>query len=179
MASPEHIHIQNTSINGGRTHRVRRAAAEHSVVIRMLLRDFDAAGLFVPIPIFVKLSDEGLALVIKWLHHYEDAPKASDEIVGGDGVSASPVFTPWDQQFFRNLTPRMLEEVLVATNYLEIKPLYDLACQTVVNNIRGKNTEETRRILHIESDLTAEQERTIRTRPMWVFAMDDLLTGNY
>jgi len=176
MASHEHIQIQNTFSSGGKIHHVHRAAAEHSVVIRTLLRDFDAADLaHKPIPISVDVSDGGLALVIAWLEHWKDVPKASDEIVtGDDSIPVLPLFSPWDRDFFGSLNSGMLREVLVATNYFEIKPMHDLACQTVVNMIRGKNSEEMRAILNVQSDLTPKQERAVRRRPMWVFSLDHL-----
>ncbi|KAK3904420.1 Skp1 family, dimerization domain-containing protein [Staphylotrichum tortipilum] len=130
----------------------------------MLLRDFDPADLARgAIPISVD----------------EDASKASDEIVAGnDRIPVAPLVAVWDQQFFGALEPDMLGEILVATNYLEIKPMYDIACQMVVNVICSRNTVEMRTILNIQSDLTGEQEHAIRSEPMRVFKLHDLLSGD-
>ena len=68
-------------------------------------------------------------------------------------------FTKSDLSFFSTtMTSRMLYEILIAANYLEVKPLYDMACQVVADMIRGKTTEEIREIYGVRNDFTVEEE---------------------
>ncbi|KAK4120636.1 Skp1-domain-containing protein [Parathielavia appendiculata] len=158
----ETISLQNTLDPNGRVFEIPRSAAEHSVVVRQLLEDFSSLefGQSV-IPISVNVSEECLDKVFEWTTHWRDAPKAADDGAAAGNVTAVE-FTPWDDQFFSNVDQDMLFEILVATNYLDIKPLYDMACQIVADMIRGKSTEEIRQILNIRNDFTPEHEEARR-----------------
>ena len=51
---------------------------------------------------------------------------------------------------------------LQAANYLNIKGLLDLTCQTVADMIKGKTPEEIKKILNIRNDFTPEEEEEVR-----------------
>jgi S-phase kinase-associated protein 1 len=136
----------------------------------MLLKDLeDEMGTFNSIiPLTINVSDECLAKVFEWATHWADAPKPADD--KPDSTNNAPVkFTPWDEEFFRAVNPDMLYEILIATNYLDIKGLYDLGCQIVVDMIRGKTTEEIRHVLNIKSDFTREEEEAVRRETAWAY----------
>ena len=56
-----------------------------------------------------------------------------------------------------------------AANYLDIKGLLDLTCQTVANMMKGKSVEEIRKIFNIKNDFTPEEEEEIRKENQWAF----------
>lgn len=56
-----------------------------------------------------------------------------------------------------------------AANYLNIKSLLDLTCQTVADMIKGKTPEEIRKTFNIKNDFTAEQEEEVRRENAWAF----------
>lgn len=62
----------------------------------------------------------------------------------------------WDAQF-TDVDQSTLFELILAANYLNIKPLLDLTCLTVANMIKGKTPEEIRRHFNIENDFTPEE----------------------
>lgn len=64
----------------------------------------------------------------------------------------------WDAQF-TDVDQSTLFELILAANYLNIKPLLDLTCLTVANMIKGKTPEEIRRHFNIENDFTPEEVR--------------------
>lgn len=56
---------------------------------------------------------------------------------------------------------------LQAANYLKIKSLIDLTCQTLADMIKGKTPEEIRNLLNIKNDFTPEEEEEIRRENAW------------
>ncbi|KAF3618396.1 E3 ubiquitin ligase complex SCF subunit sconC [Capsicum annuum] len=49
----------------------------------------------------------------------------------------------------------------LAANYLNIKSLLNLTCQTVANMIKGKTPEEIRKTFNIKNDFTPEEEEEV------------------
>lgn len=56
-----------------------------------------------------------------------------------------------------------------AANYLNIKSLLDLTCQTVADMIKGKTPEEIRKTFNIKNDFTPEEEEEVRRENQWAF----------
>ncbi len=56
-----------------------------------------------------------------------------------------------------------------AANYLNIKALLDLTCQTVAQMIKGKTPEEIRKTFNIKNDFTPEEEEEVRRENQWAF----------
>nr|GFA80526.1 SKP1-like protein 1B [Tanacetum cinerariifolium] len=56
-----------------------------------------------------------------------------------------------------------------AANFLEIKKLTDLMCQTIADRIKGKTPEEIREILNIKNDFTPKEEAELRAEHAWAF----------
>eukprot|EP01033_Poteriospumella_lacustris_P019257 gene19257-13920_t len=62
----------------------------------------------------------------------------------------------------------VLFELILAANYMDIKPLLDLTCATVASWIKGKNAEEIRKHFNIVDDFTPEEEAQVREENKWV-----------
>ncbi|WMV51642.1 hypothetical protein MTR67_045027 [Solanum verrucosum] len=60
-------------------------------------------------------------------------------------------------------------ELVEAANYLNIKSLLDLTCQTVADMIKGKTPEEIRKTFNIKNDFTPEEEEEVRRENAWAF----------
>ena len=73
---------------------------------------------------------------------------------------------PWDQEFCK-VDQATLFELILAANYLDIKPLLDLTCKTVANMIKGKTPEEIRKTFNIKNDFTPEEEEQVRKENEW------------
>lgn len=72
----------------------------------------------------------------------------------------------WDGKFIQ-VDQEMLFEIILAANYLDIKPLLDLGCKTVANMIKGKTPEEIRKLFNIQNDFTPEEEAQIKRENEW------------
>nr|GEX92369.1 SKP1-like protein 1A [Tanacetum cinerariifolium] len=57
----------------------------------------------------------------------------------------------------------------IAANYLNIKSLLDLTCQTVADMIKGKTPEEIRKTFNIKNDFSPEEEEEVRRENAWAF----------
>jgi S-phase kinase-associated protein 1 len=67
----------------------------------------------------------------------------------------------WDNTFITGMDQDLLFEVILAANYLDIKPLLDLSCARVASMIKGKTPEEIRKQFNIINDFTPEEEAQI------------------
>mmetsp|Transcript_6882 Transcript_6882/g.874 ORF Transcript_6882/g.874 Transcript_6882/m.874 type:complete len:84 (+) Transcript_6882:248-499(+) len=76
------------------------------------------------------------------------------------------VVPSWDSAFV-DIEQEVLFELILAANYLDIKPLLDLTCAKVASMIKGKSPEEIRRTFGIENDFTPEEEAQIREENRW------------
>jgi len=71
---------------------------------------------------------------------------------------------PWDKEFC-NVDQPTLFEMILAANYLDIKPLLDLTCKTVANMIKGKTPEEIRKTFGVNQPFTPEEEEQVIKLP--------------
>lgn len=151
--------------NDGVTIEVDRAVAERSVLIRNMLEDLGDEGIgnqAIPIP---NVNEAVLKKVIEWCdHHRNDPVQPADE--EADTRKKTTDIEEWDQKFMQ-VDQEMLFEVILAANYLDIKPLLDVGCKTVANMIKGKSPEEIRKTFNITNDFTPEEEEHIRRENEW------------
>ncbi|KAI3959294.1 hypothetical protein MKW98_018884 [Papaver atlanticum] len=77
----------------------------------------------------------------------------------------------WDAEFVGKFDVQTtLFDVILAENYLDIKSLLDLTCQTVADMIKAcKTPEEIRQKFNIKNDFTPEEEEEVRKENQWAF----------
>ncbi|KAL8838087.1 MAG: hypothetical protein Q9176_005292 [Flavoplaca citrina] len=116
----------------------------------------------IPIP---NVNEPVLRKVIEWCnHHRSDPPASTDD--DSDSRKKTTDIDEWDQKFMQ-VDQEMLFEIILAANYLDIKPLLDVGCKTVANMIKGKSPEEIRKTFNIQNDFTPEEEDQIRRENEW------------
>ncbi|XP_056846548.1 SKP1-like protein 1B [Raphanus sativus] len=74
----------------------------------------------------------------------------------------------WDDEFMKT-DQSTLFDLILAANFLNVKDLLDLGCQTVADMITGKTSEETRTEFNIENDFTPAEEEDIRKENQCAF----------
>jgi S-phase kinase-associated protein 1 len=74
--------------------------------------------------------------------------------------------TPWEQQFCA-IDQATLFELILAANYLDVKPLLDLTCRSVASMIKAKTPEEIRKTFNIVNDFTPAEEEKVRKENEW------------
>ncbi|KAA6400114.1 MAG: putative SCF ubiquitin ligase [Streblomastix strix] len=106
------------------------------------------------------IREAELNKVIEYLEFHSHATNA-------EGVSPQEA-KEFDNSFVR-MEKSLLFAVVIAANYLDIKPLLDLTCAAIANNLKGKTPEEIRREYNIENDLTPEDEEEIKAESAWLY----------
>jgi S-phase kinase-associated protein 1 len=141
---------------------VAREVAERSILIKNMLEDCLEIDQAIPIP---NVNAAVLTKVLEWCEHHKNdpAPAADDDT---DSRKKSTDIEEWDQKFMQ-VDQEMLFEIILAANYLDIKPLLDVGCKTVANMIKGKTPEEIRKTFNIQNDFTPEEEDQIRRENEW------------
>ena len=68
---------------------------------------------------------------------------------------------------FVEVQQETLFELILAADYMGIKPLLDLTCATVASMVKGKTAEEIRKTFNIVNDFTPEEEAQVREENKW------------
>ena len=109
----------------------------------------------------IPLSGNILAKAVAYCGHYRDSPPAEE-----DGGQRDPIHG-WDLEFTR-VDQATLFEMILAANFLDIKPMLDLTCRAVGEMIRGRTPAEIRAHFNITNDFTPEEEEQVRRENEWV-----------
>ncbi len=72
----------------------------------------------------------------------------------------------WDFNYI-NVDIDLIFDLILGANYMDIKPLLELASAKVASIIKGKNTEEIRKTFNISNDFTPEEEQQILEENKW------------
>ncbi|KAI5658882.1 hypothetical protein M9H77_27675 [Catharanthus roseus] len=138
--------------NDGEEFRVKSSIAIQSVMIKNMVEDGCSSG---AIPVN-NLDGKMLALVLEYMNNQGD-PRVSNE----DKEKFNSEYVKRDDG--------ILFSLLLAANYLEIKDMMELLCQTIADKIKEMKVEECRKYFNIENDFTPEEEDAIRKEHEWAF----------
>ncbi|XP_047088297.1 SKP1-like protein 1 [Lolium rigidum] len=144
----------------GEQFEVDEAVAMESQTIRHMIED-DCADNGIPLP---NVNAKILSKVIEYCSKHVQAANGA---AAADGAPAEDLKN-WDAEFVK-VDQATLFDLILAANYLNIKGLLDLTCQTVADMIKGKTPEEIRKTFNIKNDFTAEEEEEIRRENQWAF----------
>ncbi|KAM6567680.1 hypothetical protein CsatA_026808 [Cannabis sativa] len=135
----------------GESFEMEETVAMQSQMIKFMIED-GCADNAIPVP---NVTANILAMVIEYCKKHIDSPNDVD-------------LESWDANFVK-VDQATLYDLIMAANYLNIKDLLDLTCQTVADMIKGKTPEEIRKTFNIENDFTPEEEEAIRKENLWAF----------
>jgi S-phase kinase-associated protein 1 len=125
--------------------------------------------------------------VLEYCEHHRGEPLPTTDSESRDEISE------WDQRFIATVDQEMLFDIILAANYLDIKPLllvprncrhwwhpclfiFDshVGYKAIANLIKGKTPEEIRKVFNIVNDFTPEEEVRSRSEPcppVWLIAL--------
>ena len=132
---------------------VEMNTAFRSVTIKNMVED-TGMDICVPIPM---VESRTLVKVIEFLKYHH---KAEEETIPEDECQR------WDRDYAK-VDDATLFNLILAANYLDIKPLLDLTCKAVADEIKGKTPEEIRTRFNIKNDFTPEEEEEVKRENAW------------
>ncbi|KAF6144597.1 hypothetical protein GIB67_006089 [Kingdonia uniflora] len=135
---------------------VEEVVAVQSLTIKHLIED-GCANNAIPLP---NVTSNILAMVIEYCKKHVGSSE-ENKMVDED-------LKTWDTEFMKT-DQATLYDLILAANYLNIKNLLDLTCQTVADMIKGKTPEEIRKTFNIVNDFTPEEEAEVRRENQWAF----------
>lgn len=107
-----------------------------------------------------------LGKVIEFCKHYRTEPMAEIE-KPLKSADMAEVVSEWYVDFV-NVEHEVLFELILAANYMDIKPLLELSSAKVASMIKGKTPEEIRKAFNIvDGDFTPEEEAKVREENKW------------
>ncbi|XBI68776.1 hypothetical protein VPH35_047931 [Triticum aestivum] len=154
----------------GEGFQVEEAVAMESQTIRHMIED-DCTDNGTPLP---NVDSKILAKVIEYCKkHVQASPNPADNSGAADASSSTSTapaedLKSFDAEFVK-VDQATLFDLILTANYLNIKGLLDLTCQTVADMIKGKTPEEIRKTFNIKNDFTPEEEAEIRRENQWAF----------
>ncbi|XP_059643249.1 SKP1-like protein 1B [Cornus florida] len=154
MSSSKKITLKSSD---GESFEVDEAVALESQTIKNMIEDASDDCVF-PLP---NVTSKILAKVIEYSKKHVESPKTDERTVDEE-------LKTWDAEFV-NVDQPTLFDLILAANYLNIKSLLDLTCETVADMIKGKTPDEIRRTFNIQNDFTSEEEEEIRRENQWAF----------
>lgn len=116
----------------------------------------------IPLP---NVKSSILAKVIEFAKNYQTEPMTEIE-KPLKSANMGEVVQEWYAKFVA-VEQELLFEMILAANYMDIKPLLDLTCATVASMIKGKTPEEIRKTFNIVNDFTPEEEAAVREENKW------------
>ena len=136
-------------------------AVQLSVLVKGIIEDYpDDAE--VPLN---NVKSNILKKIKEYLDHYE-----KEEIKEIERPLTSQNFkecvNEWDFKYI-DVDLDLIFELILSANYMDIKPLLELASAKVASIIKGKNTEEIRKTFNIGNDFTPEEEQQILEENKW------------
>ncbi|CAH8269233.1 unnamed protein product [Arabidopsis lyrata] len=141
----------------GESFQVEEAVAVQSQTIAHMVED-DCVGDGIPVS---NVTGATLSKVIEYCKKH---------VVAAESLTEEwDELKKWDAEFMKAMEQSTLFHVILAANYLNIKDLFDLGCQTVADTITDKNTDEIRALFGIRNDFTPEEEEEIRQQNQWAF----------
>ncbi|ORX94119.1 S-phase kinase-associated protein 1A-like protein [Basidiobolus meristosporus CBS 931.73] len=143
------------------TFQVDKETAERSMLIKNMLEDVGESDMPIPLP---NVTGNVLRKVIEYCEYHRNDPIVVKEDT--DEPKRSDDIDEWDRKYI-DVDQEMLFAIILAANYLDIKPLLDVGCKTVANIIKGKSPEEIRKTFNIVNDFTPEEEAQIRKENEW------------
>ena len=136
---------------------------EISTFVKEMIDEDTEENIRVPL---LNVNSVNLNKIIEFCKKYKDEPmtKIWKPLKSN---KMNEIVSDWYSDFV-DVEQSVLFELILAANYMDIKPLLDLTCAKVASTIKGKTPEEIRHTFGVDSEFTPEEEARIREENKWV-----------
>merc|ERR1712034_64851 len=94
-----------------------------------------------------KVSTPVLGLIVEYLIHHDGKVPAEIAKPIRSVQMAKIVADEWDAQFINKQTKKVIFQIILGANYMNIRSLLHLGCAKIATMIKGKSPEEIKNIL--------------------------------
>ncbi len=141
--------------------QISEKAARRSQLIKGIIDDYPDDP---EVPLHNVKSDI-LQKIVLYLENYKDTePKEIEKPLPTNNFNEC--VEAWDYQFI-DLELDVIFQIILAANYMDIKPLMELASSKVASIIKGKSPEDIRKTFNIQNDFTPEEEAQLIEENQW------------
>ncbi len=145
----------------GEKFKISEKAARRSVFINGLLDDYPEDP---DLPLN-NIKSNTLSKIVAYLEQYANSePREIERPLPSSNYMEC--VDSWDYQFI-DCELEVIFDLVFAANYLDIKPLLELASSKIASLIKGKTPEEIRKMFNIVNDFTPEEENQIKEENQW------------
>mmetsp|Transcript_10215 Transcript_10215/g.18003 ORF Transcript_10215/g.18003 Transcript_10215/m.18003 type:complete len:180 (+) Transcript_10215:179-718(+) len=148
----------------GTKFELNRSTAVMSVLVKEMIDEEEGEDSNPEIPL-PNVKSAVLEKVIEFCEVHIEQPMAEIEKPLASANMAE-VVSEWYAKFI-DLEQELIFELILAANYMDIKPLLDLTCAKVASMIKGKSPEEIREHFNIPNDFTPQEEMRLREENQW------------
>lgn len=166
MRDPKDEEMIEVLSSDGKISRIKRGVARMSTTMRDMLDDIEE-GNTIPIPI-PNVTGDILTRVLDYCEYHYEHPNTESKFEKAGKVDA---FTPWDGAFIdKNKDQKLfpLFHMIVAANYLDIRPLLEILSRAVAGMIKGKTPAEICAAFNIERVPTDAELDEVRKKNPWL-----------
>jgi len=148
----------------GEFFEVDAEVAFSSLTVKNMIEDTGASA---PVPV-PNVNSKVLSKIIEYCSYHVDQERKAKDADDHAKRQLDDESSKWDKDYI-NVDQAVLYELILAANFLNIKGLLDLCCQSVADIIKGKTPEQIRQYFHIKNDFTPEEEEEVRKENQWAF----------
>mmetsp|Transcript_10369 Transcript_10369/g.19874 ORF Transcript_10369/g.19874 Transcript_10369/m.19874 type:complete len:188 (-) Transcript_10369:376-939(-) len=153
--------ILKSQDKGCKGYPVAKKTAIMSTLVKTVVEG-DKESMEIPLP---NVKGTILRKVITYMeYHTDNPPKEIEKPLKSPNMA--DVVSEWDAHFVE-VPQDVLFELILAANYMDIKPLLDLTCAKVASMIKGKTPEQIRKLFHIQNDFSPQEEEAVRAENKW------------
>jgi len=127
---------------------INKKAAEMCKLVRSILEG-DASATEIPIK---KVKGDILALIVEYLKHHNGKVPAEIAKPIRSVKMEKIVEDKWDADFINNMSKKVIFQVILGANYMDVPSLLHLGCAKIATLIKGKSPDEIKQILSDDSD---------------------------
>uniref|UniRef100_A0A6C0EF74 SKP1 component dimerisation domain-containing protein n=1 Tax=viral metagenome TaxID=1070528 RepID=A0A6C0EF74_9ZZZZ len=164
----EETKVLQIKSSSGLNHSIKYVHAKMSGTIANMLDDIDSTDITIPIN---NVSDIILKKVIIFCN--EKYPNSDIDPTEEQQLEMrTKPLSDFDLEFTR-VPLKELFEMILAANFLDLKPMLDVCCKAVAEIIKGKTPNEIKKAFGVEGEFTQEEkEQVLRDNP-WLEDPED------
>jgi len=136
---------------------VDEEVAKMSKIVKEMLHDLADGGMPADTAIPLKIQPDVMKEVVKYCVNYLQNPPPKE-----DEATKKLELNEWDKKFCEALDQKKLFAVILASNFLDVKPLLDVTCLFVALKLKSMTPEEIRKEYNITKEFTPEEEEKAR-----------------